>query len=737
MKMTEYEIVRNVIDALPEQYKNTVEDVWQQLNPQEKKLKMALVGAFSVGKSSLLNALLGERWLYTAQEEATALPTLIQYAEEKEISLINTDKSSIEIDFETFSHVTVNAPHDAQCVMLNLPQNWLKDLIIVDLPGLGSVSERHYSYTVAQIQQADVILYVVAPRGVTVSDIETLKLIQSYGKHLLVVVNRWDEVQNALSLGEKTPDLDKWLGQIKDQTGYNGSLICTHHKGLNHHLILDFIKQAKEQSFTIRTKRFIAELRPQLENFLGYNQEQQQANQILDEQQAQTLHENLLDKKNKLIELKKDLYQQQNDKQANLQKQFIDIVDSHRNQLQVELRALQNNEPQWDEFTNQGSQFVRLFIAKVTQAVREFMQEIGKIDLPESTLVDLNLRLPELAPVDEQDMFLAMTVEQLKQQLDLQKQAVDQSVLTKATISEAELKQLEEQLFDLQRYRQGILEQHIPKVEHRIYDTSGSEIGRTIGETIDWALFFLPATALSKAGKLAKLSEKTVKTVLTVQKSAKIAKKTVEKMPPSTASNILNLLSVATWTEKIGGLFNDPSQIILTSDPDIQAKVDAQAQKVTVDIQQLNDDLQRKHELVSLHKLEGLALEQKKKEIQRIEQRIVEAKQELIDQQKKAQQEREQQQIKILQTYCERALRQWLTQFDSQIQGIEKYIEQYLKNYWHNIIAAQVDVRIEEMQQIEQQINQLPIEKKRVLDILLREETQLQSALSQLHKGSC
>mgnify|MGYP003597912393 CR=1 FL=1 len=71
------------------------------------------------------------------------------------------------------------------------------------------------------------------------------------------------------------------------------------------------------------------------------------------------------------------------------------------------------------------------------------------------------------------------------------------------------------------------------------------------------------------------------------------------------------------------------------------------------------------------------------------------------------------------------------------VQGIEKYIEQYLKNYWQNIIGAQVDVRMEEMQQTEQQINQLPIDKKRVLDTLLREETQLQSALSQLHKGSC
>ena len=735
--MTEYEIVRNVIDALPKQYKNTVEDVWQQLNPQEKKLKVALVGAFSVGKSSLLNALLGDRWLYTAQEEATALPTLIQYAEEQEISLINTDKSSIEIDFETFSHVTVNAPHDAQCVMLNLPQNWLKDLIVVDLPGLGSISEQHYSHTVAQIQQADVVLYVVAPRGVTVSDIEILKLIQSYGKHLLVVVNRWDEVQNALSLGEKIPDLDKWLRQIKDTTGYNGPLICTHHKGLNHHLILDFIKQAKEQSSTIRIKRFIAELHPQLENFLGYNKEQQQVNQILDEQETQTLHEDLLDKKNKLIELKKDLYRQQNDSQTNLKKQFTDMVDVHRNKLKIELRTLQNNEPQWDEFINQGSHFVRLFVAEVMQAVREFMQKIGKVELPDSTLVDLNLRLPELEPVDEQDMFLAMTLEQLKQQLDVQKQAIDQSALTEATISEAELKQLEEQLLDLQRYRQGILEQHIPKVEHRIYDTSSSEIGRTIGETIDWALFFLPATALSKAGKLAKLSEKTVNTVLTVQENAKIAKKTVEKMPPSAASNILNLLSVATWTEKIGGLFNDPSQIILTPDPEIQAKVDAQAQKVTADIEQLNDDLQRKQELVSLHTLEGLALDQKKKEIQRIEQRIVEAENELIGQQQKAQQEREQQQIKILQTYSDRASRQWLAQFDSKIQGIEKYIEQYLKNYWQNIIGVQVDVRMEEMQQIEQQINQLPIEKKRALDTLLQEEIQLQLALSQLHKGSC
>jgi hypothetical protein len=46
---------------------------------------------------------------------------------------------------------------------------------------------------------------------------------------------------------------------------------------------------------------------------------------------------------------------------------------------------------------------------------------------------------------------------------------------------------------------------------------------------IDWALFFLPAAAVNKVGKLAKLSETAIKTVHTVQKTARVAKKTVEK----------------------------------------------------------------------------------------------------------------------------------------------------------------------------------------------------------------
>lgn len=731
--MTTSKHIQEIIDVLPEQHQKLVQDIWQSFNDQGQTLTLALIGAFSVGKSSLLNGLLGEQWLFTAQEEATALPTLIQYAEQQDIQLVNTDQSSVQLDREQFYDVTTHAPDNAKYAMLHLSQDWLKGLTIIDLPGLGSISEKHHAYTIAQIQQADVILYLLAPRGASSSDIDAIKLIRSYGKHVLVIVNRWDEVETVVSLGEKKPDLDKWSAQIKAATGYDKALICSHCNGLNHQLILDFIAQAKEQIHDIRAKRLFAELLPRLKNILGYNQEQQQANQLLDEQQSQTLHQSFLQKKEKIIEIKKDLYQQQEKQQNDLQKRMIDIFQSKKNDLCAELNALHVTPEQWDAFILQGSQILRLTQARTIQAVQEVMQNFGQIYLPESTINDLNLRLPELPQIDEQDFLQATALYQLQQQFIAKKDEVEQFEQSDNVFSDVELKQLEEQIADLSRHRQDILNQPIQNIEERVYDTSGSDAGRAIGEVIDWALFFLPAAAVTKVGKLAKLSEKTVKTVHTIQKTAKMAKKTTEKMQPSAAGQILSLLSVATWTEKLGSLLNDPSQIILKPDPEIQAQVTAQAQKINVDIQHLHDDLIRKQDLIASQQLEELALEQKKKEILRIEQRIVQLEQELKEQQTQAQAEREQQQAKILQSYHERALRQWLTQFNHQTQGIEQYIQRYIKGYWETVIHEQLAIRIEEMTEIERQINQLPLQKEQRLRVLQQEETQIQAALVKLN----
>lgn len=720
------------IEQLPDLQRQEVQQQFDTMFGQPQPLRLALVGAFSVGKSSLLNCLLNDQWLHTAQEEATALPTLIQYADQTTLQLVNQDGSIELLQRDQFDQVTTHAPEQAKCAVLGLNQAWLKDVIVIDLPGLGSISEQNHAYTIAQIQQADAILYLLAPRGVSAADIDALQLIQSYGKHVLIVINRWDEVEQAVALGEKSPNLQQWQQQIKDKTGYQNALVTTHHRGLNHEQILDFIANAKQQLQDIRIQRFVAELRPQLENALGYNQQQQKANDELSEQQAQDLHQKLLSQRNQLMEIKQNLYQQQEQENTSLQQQLDQLIQQKKQDLEQQLQAINVDAEQWQKYIYQGSQVVRLEVANTIQAVQQLMNKFGDICLPEQTIIDLNLRLPALEPINSQDFLQVAQLNQLKQQLLSKYDEQSEVALSdQVDLSKAELQQIEQTIEELLRNRQEVVNSPIPMYEQRVYDNTGSEMGRKIGEMIDWALIFVPSTAVLKAGKAIGLGAKALKTVQTVQKTVRTTKKTVEKILPPEL-NVLNLLSVATWAEKIGGLFNESSQVIYTPDPEAQAQVDAQVQQINQHIQQLAHEAERKQEMISQHKLAGFALQQKQKEIQDIEHKITHLQQELSQQVEQAQQDQQRQQQQMLQNYQARALRQWLQQFEKQLQGIQQYVYQYLKSYWNDVIDQQLVTRLQEVDQLQQQIDQLPEQKVKQRQLLQQEQLQLQAVLDAL-----
>ena len=86
------------------------------------------------------------------------------------------------------------------------------------------------------------------------------------------------------------------------------------------------------------------------------------------------------------------------------------------------------------------------------------VQNSGKLICLENTINDLNLRLPELPKIDEQDFFLQSAVlYQLKQEFAKNKNEVGQTISSDKVFSDTELKQLEEQIADLSRYRQDVL----------------------------------------------------------------------------------------------------------------------------------------------------------------------------------------------------------------------------------------------------------------------------------------
>lgn len=203
-------------------FKRTKQDIHETLTRIDNKLiKIGVFGTFSAGKSSLINALLGEHILVSSPNPTTATTTEISYGDESYITLksqsqlldeinavveyqdmsYSTIKEFINSDLEKLkSHLNKNQLAFVQAVekhyklyvsMLEngekhainqqelkkwsaedeyatfvktvhiaLMHDWLKGKIIVDSLGLHSNNQRHTNETEQILTSSDLILYV-------------------------------------------------------------------------------------------------------------------------------------------------------------------------------------------------------------------------------------------------------------------------------------------------------------------------------------------------------------------------------------------------------------------------------------------------------------------------------------------------------------------------------------------------------------------------------------------------
>ena len=91
---------------------------------------------------------------------------------------------------------------------------------------------------------------------------------------------------------------------------------------------------------------------------------------------------------------------------------------------------------------------------------------------------------------------------------------------------------------------------------------------------------------------------------------------------------------------------------------------------------------------------------------------------------------RQKEQQELLERYRNRAIQQWMTQFDYQIQGIEQYLREHLKHYWTEVIDKQLENRMLEIEDIQQQMKVLPQQKASNLKILVQEEQQIRLVMA-------
>lgn len=167
--------------------KQLVEEARRQL---DELFLLVVVGEFNSGKSTLINALLGQRLLPDGVTPTT--------------SRINIVKYGTAPDAQQDAHYT-----QQDIVVHRFPVEWLREINIVDTPGTNAVFEQHQLITEHFVPRSDLVLFVTsADRPFSASERTFLQLIRSWNKKLIVVVNKSDIL-------ESKDDLNKVIEFVK------------------------------------------------------------------------------------------------------------------------------------------------------------------------------------------------------------------------------------------------------------------------------------------------------------------------------------------------------------------------------------------------------------------------------------------------------------------------------------------------------------------------------------------
>ena len=157
------------------------------------KLRFLFVGAFSAGKSALINAILKRELLTEDQRPETAIASELVYDTDEYIEAVN-DQGSIRCSIEQADEIDVdNYDH----LVWHIDNDFLKrhkDRILVDMPGFNSGLKKHNNAILKYAGSGNAYVLVVdCEDGAIKRSIgEFIKEIKNYDNNIVVVVTKTD-----------------------------------------------------------------------------------------------------------------------------------------------------------------------------------------------------------------------------------------------------------------------------------------------------------------------------------------------------------------------------------------------------------------------------------------------------------------------------------------------------------------------------------------------------------------
>lgn len=207
----EYEFFKEIECAYSD-WANITKKPWLR-----EKTVIALMGRFSAGKTSIINALLGEKLLPTDVKPTTAIPTYISYSPKKRAQVLDYKDETIEVGDDVIKALSEEnlegfpISYIIRYIVAGYDNENLKEKSILDTPGYDP--DRQFTFDRKVIQECSTVCWVIDIQDGDVSS-GSLKYIKEYLGNipLFFVLNKSD----GKSPGERKKVLIKIQKTLKE-----------------------------------------------------------------------------------------------------------------------------------------------------------------------------------------------------------------------------------------------------------------------------------------------------------------------------------------------------------------------------------------------------------------------------------------------------------------------------------------------------------------------------------------
>lgn len=173
----------------------------------QERFQLAVLGQFKRGKSTLINALMGEEILPSSVIPLTAIATYLMWGESPQVQVYFLDKRPAEKSaftqlkqVKSFLAKFVSEEENPKNIKgishveVFYPASFLKKgVVLLDTPGIGSIHQHNTDVALNTLTECDAALFLIsADPPITAVEVEFLKLVKDQVKRLFFIINKID-----------------------------------------------------------------------------------------------------------------------------------------------------------------------------------------------------------------------------------------------------------------------------------------------------------------------------------------------------------------------------------------------------------------------------------------------------------------------------------------------------------------------------------------------------------------